>query len=208
LKTQQTKKEIRTLILDTVIREKPENTEKLRQLMQQEIRINPWLITQILLELENEGKLQFKNPEPPTPTSVSEFIFSKRVLWYWIILTLSIVTSISVFTIPEAIYPLAFVRNTLGIIFMLFLPGLALIKTLFPATIPIKTTSENLDNIELIALSLGLSIALTIFVGLILNHTPWGITLTSITLVLLGLTVIISTAALLRALKLFKLSIC
>ena len=160
--------------------------------MQHEHSINPGLTTQILLELENEGKLHFKKPKPSIPTSVSE---------YWVILAFSIATSISIFAIPEAVYPLAFVRNALGLIFILFLPGLALLRALFPTSVPIKTTSGNLDNIELITLSLGLSIALSIIVGFLLNYTPWGITLTSLTLGLLGLTVILATAALLRAYK-------
>jgi uncharacterized membrane protein len=43
-----------------------------------------------------------------------------------------------------------------------------------------------------------MSLALTPIVGLILNYTPWGITLTPITLSLLALTVILATAAILR----------
>jgi uncharacterized membrane protein len=72
----------------------------------------------------------------------------------------------------------------------LFLPGYALIKALFPTTVPIKTTSENLDNIERIALGLGMSLALVPIMGLILNYTPWGIRLTPITSNLLALTAI------------------
>jgi uncharacterized membrane protein len=46
----------------------------------------------------------------------------------------------------------------------------------------IKTSTENLDPIERIALSLGMSIALVPIVGLLLNYTPWGIRLTPIVL--------------------------
>jgi uncharacterized membrane protein len=71
-------------------------------------------------------------------------------------------------------------------------------KTLYPSKVPITTSSENLDTIERIALSLGLSIALTAIVGLMLNYTPWGIRLTPITLSLLVLTIVFATAAVLR----------
>jgi uncharacterized membrane protein len=64
--------------------------------------------------------------------------------------------------------------------------------------LPQKTSSENLDTIERIALSIGMSLALTPIVGLILNYTPWGITLTPITLSLLALTTVFATAAILR----------
>ena len=49
---------------------------------------------------------------------------------------------------------------------MLFLPGYALIATLFPR-------KDDLDGIERIALSFGLSIAITPLLGLALNYTPF-----------------------------------
>jgi uncharacterized membrane protein len=80
----------------------------------------------------------------------------------------------------------------------LWLPGYTFIKALFPTSVPIKTSSENIDTIERVALSLGMSLALTPIVGLILNYTPWGIRLTPVTLSLLALTVVFATAAILR----------
>ena len=91
--------------------------------------------------------------------------------------------------------PLAYVRNVLGVIFVLFLPGYAFIKAFFPTKLPIQTSSESLDNIERVALSIGMSIALTPIVGLILYYTPIGIGLTPITLILLALTTVLATAA-------------
>ena len=67
---------------------------------------------------------------------------------------------------------------------------------------PPKTSSENLDNIERIALSIGMSLALVPIVGLILNYTPFGIRLAPITLSLLTLTVVFATVALFRELHL------
>jgi uncharacterized membrane protein len=72
------------------------------------------------------------------------------------------------------------------------------VKALFPISVPVKTSSENMDSIERIALSLGLSLALTPIVGLILNYTPFGIRLAPITLSLLALTLIFATVALYR----------
>ena len=76
--------------------------------------------------------------------------------------------------------------------------GYALIKTLFPSKVPFPTSSENIDNIERAALSLGMSLALTPIIGLILNYTPWGIRLTPVTLSLLALTAALATAAIIR----------
>jgi uncharacterized membrane protein len=118
--------------------------------------------------------------------------------WYWTTIALAITTAIAVFTIPDTAYPIVYLRSTLGIIFVLFLPGFALIKALFPAKVPIKSSSENMDTIERVALSFGMSLALAPIAGLKLNYTPWGIRLTPITLSLLALTIVFATAAVLR----------
>jgi len=64
----------------------------------------------------------------------------------------------------------SFLRILFGIPLVLFIPGYALIAALFPA-------ARDLDGIERIALSFGLSIALVPLTGLVLNYTPWGIRL-------------------------------
>lgn len=61
-------------------------------------------------------------------------------------------------------------RVILGLPFVLFFPGYTLIAALFPR-------SDDLDGIERVALSFGLSIAVVPLIGLALNYTPWGIRL-------------------------------
>jgi len=60
------------------------------------------------------------------------------------------------------------VRTALGLLLTLFLPGYALIAALFPKR-------KDIGGIERIALSFGLSIAVTPLLGLALNYTPFGI---------------------------------
>ena len=62
------------------------------------------------------------------------------------------------------------IRTALGLPLVLFLPGYALIAALFPKM-------DDLDGIERVALSFGLSIAVVPLIGLGLNYTPWGIRL-------------------------------
>lgn len=61
-------------------------------------------------------------------------------------------------------------RQILGLIFILFLPGYAATAALFPE-------NDQIDTIERVALSFGLSIAIVPLIGLGLNFTPWGIRL-------------------------------
>ena len=74
---------------------------------------------------------------------------------------------------------------------MLFLPGYSLIAALFPR-------KDDLDGIERIALSFGLSIAITPLLGLALNYTPFGIRLLPILIVLSVFTVSLALGAYVR----------
>jgi hypothetical protein len=195
---QATKDQIKDRIIQTAKTLKPETAKQLIALMQERHAIPSEQTTQLLIELENEDRLHFTRQEPPTPASAKEYVFSKQDAWYWATIVLALATAIAVFTIPDTAYPIVYLRSGLGIIFLLFLPGFAFIKALFPAKVPIKTSSENMDTIERIALSFGMSLALVPITGLILNYTPWGIRLTPITLSLLALTVVFATAAILR----------
>jgi uncharacterized membrane protein len=69
--------------------------------------------------------------------------------------------------------PSSIARIILGLPFILFFPGYALMSALF-------TNKEGIDGIELVALSLGLSIATVALIGLGLNYTPWGISLETV----------------------------
>ncbi|RLE13493.1 hypothetical protein DRI96_02885, partial [Candidatus Aerophobetes bacterium] len=89
--------------------------------------------------------------------------------------------------------PLKVVRIILGLPFILFFPGYTLIAALFP-----KRTQ--LDTIERVALSFGLSIAVVPLIGLILNYTPWGIRLYPILISLTGFIIVMSAIAWIRRL--------
>ncbi|MCC6010753.1 MAG: DUF1616 domain-containing protein, partial [Fervidicoccaceae archaeon] len=57
-----------------------------------------------------------------------------------------------------------------GSLFVLFLPGYALVEALYP-------DERELAPLERLALSIGLSLAVVPLIGLLLNYTPWGIRL-------------------------------
>jgi len=84
------------------------------------------------------------------------------------LLLLNIVTVLLIIVIT--LFPFNVLRMVLGLPFVLFFPGYTLLVALFPR-------KNQLDSIERVALSFGLSIAVVSLSGLILNFTPWGIRL-------------------------------
>ena len=68
------------------------------------------------------------------------------------------------------LFPSNALRVVLGLPFVLFLPGYALLAVLSPRR-------HALSGIERVALSLELSVVMAILIGIILNYLPWGIRL-------------------------------
>lgn len=97
-------------------------------------------------------------------------------------------------------------RIILGLPYVLFLPGYALIAALFPEaghSPPENPESEaadtdGIDGIERVALSFGLSIAVVPLIGLVLNFTPWGLRLVPIVIAVSGFTIIFAGVAVQR----------
>ena len=178
-------------------REKPETAKQILTFMQKHHNLTEEQTTKLLFELEKENKLQFTK-QSPLPATPIDYILSAKAIWYWIIITLVSATTVVVFTIPENSYPLMYLRFALGLVFLFFLPGYALIKMLFPLKVPIQRSTENKDTIERVALSFGMSLVISPIVGLILNYSPWGVRIISITLSLLLLTITFATIAILR----------
>jgi len=102
-------------------------------------------------------------------------------------------------------------RIVLGLPFVLFIPGYALIAALFPEagdgpidddSAPDQDDSRGIDGIERVALSFGLSIAVVPLIGLVLNFTPWGIRLVPVLLSIGGFTIVATAVAAQRRRKL------
>lgn len=118
--------------------------------------------------------------------SVSE---PKGAWRYWDLLTiiaLSIILDLLILFFPDSL-----ARKALGLAFVLFFPGYVFITALFPER-------KELDNLERLALSFGLSIAIVPLIGLALNYTPWGIRLIPILVSLTFFNVVFGVAAVYR----------
>ena len=102
---------------------------------------------------------------------------------------LSLVVLVLVLVI--VLWPSTALRIVLGIPALLFCPGYALISALYPRRIGI-------DGIEKLVFSIGISVAIVPLIGLILNYTPPGITLTTVLSSTASFTLIMSVVAWIR----------
>lgn len=141
-----------------------------------------------IYELSSAGMVSVRDPDPPR--SILGFLKEPAYsTWYWAMNVLVAATVLLVVASPGA--PLIYLRYALGSLFVLYLPGAALIELLYPK-------KSDLSQLERVALSLGLSLALVPLVGLVLNYTPWGIRLDPILASLSLLTVGLATGAAVR----------
>jgi hypothetical protein len=187
-----------SVILDIIREQKPQTTKQLIKIAQERTGLSEREIATLILRLEKEDKLKFAAKEVIMQADSEFVLFSKNTAWFWVMGALAVAAAVVVFRVPEDLYPVAYLRQVLGLVFVLFLPGYAFVKLLFPFQVPFITSSESMDKIERIVLSLGLSLALTPIVGLILYSTTLGLGLVPITLSLLLLTVVLGSAALAR----------
>ena len=185
-------------IIQLIENKKPQNVQQLVNLAKEKTAIAESKIIMHIIQLQSQGKIQLKSLPTRHPRELSIYLKTRDAYWYWITLILAATTTITAFTIPEDAYPIVYIRFLLGTLFVIWLPGYSFIKALFPTEPPIKTSSKNLDSIERLALSIGMSLALVPIIGLLLNYTPWGIRLTPIVLSLLILTTIFATVGVIR----------
>ena len=87
------------------------------------------------------------------------------------------------------------VGNPVALLLVLFVPGYVVVAALFPS-------KKELDWIERIALSFGLSIAVVPLLGLLLNFTPWGVRFAPIIATMTSFTVLVGLAAWWRRMRL------
>jgi uncharacterized membrane protein len=104
----------------------------------------------------------------------------------WAIMLLSLLLILVIYALPDSVF-----RVIVGLPFILFFPGYAALSVLFPE-------DGDLEIIERVALSFGLSIAISPLVGFGLNYTPFGIRLAPILLSLAALNIALSAGGLYR----------
>ncbi len=183
-------------ILQVVSEKKPQSVRELTAIMKQTLNCQEDEILKSVLKLQAQGAIRLENPNQ-NPRNLTGFATGEP-LWYFLIIAAATITASIVFLVPENFYPWIYIRNFLGVIFVLFLPGYALLRVLFPVNLPGRTSTDSYETIERILLSIGISIALVSIVGLLLYYSPWKVDLAATVLSLYAITIIFATAGFAR----------
>jgi hypothetical protein len=141
-------------------------------------------ICAIVKALEKEKKIVLAHPQ----VHYSFFGYltkSYASLPFWLAIAIVAMTLVVAYIPYQNVEQWSAFRGVVGGAFMLFIPGYALTKLIFPR--------RQLKYTELIAFSIGLSLAFSSLVGLILNHISWKLSLdlTVMTLSLLTLLLLV-----------------
>ncbi len=151
-----------------------------------DLRIEDDDIIYAIKRLEYKHILLYNSKADTLSKFIKDFYLSITI---WLVAIATGVTLLAVYVIPD-VMPWSMVRVIAGGIFVLFIPGYALVQLLFP--------KKEMDIVERIALSIGLSLAVVPLVGLLLNYSPWGIRLDPIVASMSALSIVLALASVYR----------
>ena len=166
---------VRELILDALRSRRFSTVQEVVTELQQK-GVPEDVTMRMIRDLAQEGKILLNLPgasEETVMTPVSgfgEYLLSTLALDLWVTVILLVLGLATTLMIPVELYPAVVLRWIFGGLLLVFVPGFAFIRALFPF-------ERYIDRWERLALSCGLSIALAVLVAFGLNFTPWGITL-------------------------------
>ena len=171
MKSERVEIPLKELIAQRIKAEKPRTVRDLFEIVRER---RPTLaeeeFIQSIKELKDSGTLELELP-PLKVDSYLAYLVSSENAWFYLVVLVALATIYAIYILPGYVLPhqILIFRWVFGSIFVLFLPGYATVQALF--------SGRELDSIERFALSVGLSLAITPLVGLLLNYTPWGIRL-------------------------------
>jgi len=132
------------------------------------------------------NKLAIIDPNPPE-SLLSYLGRLDYSLWFWFVTIFAVVTPLFVllslwqkFLIP--------VRYVLGFIYVLFVPGYVTLRVLYDE-------EKELSSLETLVYSIGISLAIIPFMGLLLNFTPAGLSMEQIFILISSYTVVMAFVA-------------
>jgi hypothetical protein len=161
---------LRLFIMQRIMAENPRTVRDLFQIIKlRRPKSSEEEFINTIRELKESGTLMLEPATLQINSYPAYFKLQDENAWLYLVALLTLSTFLAIYVMPST-YPLIIFRWIIGSMFVLFLPGYVTIQALFPE-------GKELDSIERLALTIGLSLAITPLIGLLLNYTPWGIRL-------------------------------
>ena len=161
---------LRLFIMQRIMAENPRTVRDLFRIIKlRRPRISEEEFINTIRELRESGTLTLEPAALQINSYPAYLKLQDENAWLYLVALLTLSTFLAIYVMPS-VYPLIIFRWIIGSMFVLFLPGYVTIQALFPE-------GKELDSIERLALTIGLSLAITPLIGLLLNYTPWGIRL-------------------------------
>ena len=157
----------------------PSTGEDLVDIVTKEMSLSREEAIDSMLRLEARNEIQFRPVEDQPPTGL-------------VVNALSLTAVLSTFITPS-LSQLIIIRYVAGSIFLMFLPGFCITKIIY--------LGEEIGNLKLVAMSLGISVSVVSLIGMALNYTPWGISTTALTFTVFLLVLALSSICATRELE-------
>ena len=181
LKDQRVEIPLRELITQRIRAESPRTVRDLFEIVRKRRpALSDEEFIQSINELKESGTLELGSAAPKVDSYAAYLRIQDENAWFYLVVLATLATFLAIYVLPGT-YPIVIFRWAVGSAFVLFLPGYVTVQALFPE-------GKDLDKIERFALTVGLSLAITPLIGLVLNYTPWGIRLDPIVAALSMLT--------------------
>jgi uncharacterized membrane protein len=165
------------LILERTTGAKVATLSKLVKEISGELDCNPDRVIAEIIRLRANGKIRVSEQAPYR--KLVEYLLSPLSLWFW---ELVLATLLSMALLFASSGLALYFRFVFGGILVLFLPGYSLVGLTY-------SKKNDLDYLTRTTLSFALSLAIATIVGLVLNFTPFGITLVAVALSLGAVTI-------------------
>ncbi len=168
-------------IIDIVAKRQPGSMQDLVKTIIDETGYDKNKVRNIIINMIENNEIILKKMDKKT--NYKEYLLSYKLFWFWILMC-GVFSYIIILFASGTIIELNALKIILGGLMTLLFPGYALVRTLF--------IEDTISAVERMALSIGLSIAITPMISFILNFSPLGISIYPITICLSFLTIILS----------------
>jgi hypothetical protein len=147
-------------------------------------RLSDEEVIEIVEQMMDSGQIALRRSAPEFESFFGFMVDLPRSWAFWFLFAITLVTLLSVYYLPSSV-PWSYVRWLGGTLFLGFAPGLGLVRLLFGPR-------HELDDADTVALSVGLSLAVSSLIGILLNFLPGGISLDSIVLAIATLVIFLA----------------